>query len=71
MKPLAWIGMVLLALGLASLVVTIPHNDKQGITAGGMSVGMTVRHDEKVSPVISAVMILGGASLLIAGKARN
>jgi len=71
MKALLWVGLVVLVLGLASLVVPIPHNDKEGISAGGMSVGISVRHDEKVSPIISAVMILGGAGLMIAGRPKK
>jgi len=60
-----------IALGLASLVVPIPHNDKEGISAGDLSVGINVRHDEKVAPIISAVMIAGGMGLMIAGKAKK
>ena len=71
MKALFWVGLVVIALGLASLVVPIPHNDKEGISAGDLSVGINVRHDEKVAPIISAVMIAGGMGLMIAGKAKK
>ena len=71
MKPLFWIGLVVLILGLASLVVPIPSNERQGLEAGGMSIGVEVRTEEKVSPILSAVMILGGAGLMIAGKGRS
>jgi len=71
MKALFWVGVVVIALGLASLIVPIPHNDKEGISAGGMSVGVNVQHDEKVSPIVSAVMIAGGVGLMIAGKTKK
>jgi hypothetical protein len=71
MKALFWIGIVVLILGIASLVVPIPRNEREGFKAGGVSVGIETRHDEKVSPIVSAVMILGGAGLLIAGKRRS
>ena len=71
MKPLLWIGLVVLILGLASLVVPIPSSERQGIEAGGMSIGVEVQTEEKVSPILSAVMILGGAGLMIAGKRRS
>lgn len=67
MKILIWIGLVVLVLGIASLIVPIPHNDKEGISAGDMSIGVNVRHDEKISPIISGILILGGAGLMIAG----
>lgn len=68
MKALFWIGIVVLVLGLVSLVVPIPRNEREGFKAGGLSVGIETQHQERVSPIVSAVMILGGAGLLIAGK---
>jgi len=70
MKALFWIGIVVLILGLVSLVVPIPRNEREGFKAGGLSVGIETQHQERVSPIVSAVMILGGAGLLIAGR-RN
>ena len=71
MKPLLWIGLVVLLLGFASLVVPIPRSERQGIEAGGVSIGVETQTEERVSPILSAVMILGGAGLMIAGKGRN
>ena len=68
MKALFWIGIVVVILGLVSLVVPIPRNEREGFKAGGLSVGIETQHQERVSPIVSAVMILGGAGLLIAGK---
>ena len=71
MKTLFWIGLVVLILGFASLLVPIPHSERQGIQAGGVSIGVETRTEERVSPIVSAVMILGGAGLMIAGKGRS
>jgi len=49
-------------------VVPIPRNEREGFKAGGLSVGIETQHEEKVSPIVSAVLILGGAGLMIAGK---
>jgi len=70
-KVLFSIGLVLVLLGLISLVVPIPHNERQGVSAGGLSVDIQTRHSEKVSPIISAVMILGGAGMMVVGGLRR
>jgi len=69
MKPLSWIGIVLVVLGLLSFVVPLPHSEHEGFSAGGMSVGVDTHHSETVSPIIS--MILGGAGILIVSRGRR
>ena len=63
--------MVVLILGIASLFVPIPHNEREGVKLGPVSVGVETRHEERVSPIVSAVLILGGAGMMIAAKARR
>ena len=70
MKPLFWVGMVLLILGVTSLLVPIPRNQRDGVKVGGVSIGIETRHDEKAPPAVSAVMILGGLALLTARRRR-
>lgn len=71
MKALFWIGLVLLILGVVSLLVPIPRNERDGVNVGGVTIGIETRHDEKLSPIVSSVMILGGAGLMIAGKGKG
>ena len=71
MKVLFWIGMVVLILGIVSLVVPIPSSQREGFQAGGLSVGIETRHDEKVSPFVSAAMILAGVGAMVAGKIKG
>jgi hypothetical protein len=71
MKAALMIGLVLLILGIASLVVPIPSNQKDGFSIGDMSIDVETSHDEKVSPIISAAMILGGVGLMIAAKKKG
>jgi hypothetical protein len=71
MKALIWIGSVVLILGIGSLVVPIPRNDHDGVKVGSMSIGVETHHDEKVAPIVSAMLILGGAGLMIAGKVKG
>ena len=71
MKPPYWIGILLLALGLLSLVVPIPHREHDGFSAGGVTMRVETQHSETVSPIISACLILGGADILIASRGRK
>ena len=68
MKVLLYAGLLLIALGIASLVVPIPHTETQGIKIGDANLGVQTSHSERVSPVISVVLIVGGIALSIAGS---
>ena len=71
MKILFWMGLVVLVLGLASLVVPILRTEREGFSAGDLHMGVETHHSQTVSPIVSAVMILGGAGMMIAGKSRR
>jgi hypothetical protein len=64
---LLFAGLLLIVLGIASLVVPIPRSETQGIKVGDTNIGVQTRHSERVSPVISVVLIAGGIALAIAG----
>ncbi len=67
MKALLYAGLILVALGLASLIVPIPHTETEGIKVGGANFGVQTNHSERISPIISVVLIVGGIVLSIAG----
>jgi hypothetical protein len=67
MKILLIVGLVLVVLGIASLVVPIPRTETQGIKAGDVNIGVQTTHSERVSPIISVVLIAGGIALTVAG----
>jgi hypothetical protein len=72
MKGLLLAGLLLIVLGIASLVVPIPHTEKEGIKLGNTNLGVQTSHSERVSPIISVVLIAGGIALSIAGsRTRN
>ena len=71
MKALFWIGLVVLILGIGSLVVPIPHRDREGVTVGGLSLGVETRTEEKIAPVVSAALIAGGLIVLVASKRKS
>jgi hypothetical protein len=63
--------MAVLILGIVSLVVPMPRNEQEGFKAGGISVGAETQREKKVSPVVSAIVILGGVSTMFAGKRKR
>ena len=72
MKMLFGVGLVVLILGIASFFVPFPQKENHGIKVGDTSIGVQTQHSEKVPPVISAVLLLGGAGMMIAGgRGRN
>ena len=71
MKALFWIGLVLVILGVASLFVPIPHRETEGVSVGGVSLGVEVRREEKISPALTAVMIISGVGAMIVTASRK
>jgi hypothetical protein len=72
MKILLFAGLLLVVLGIASLVVPIPRTETEGVKVGNTNFGVQTSHSERVSPIISAVLIAGGIALSIAGtRSRN
>lgn len=71
MKALFAVGLVILILGIASLFVPLPQKERAGIEVGGVSIGVETTTRETVSPIVSAVMVLAGAGMMIAGKRKS
>jgi len=64
-ENLLFAGLLLVVLGVASLVVPIPHSETQRIKVGDTNIGFQSSHSERVSPIISPVQIVGGTELTI------
>ncbi len=71
MRLLLVVGVLLLLLGLVLLFVPIPHRVRHGFNAGPVSVGVTTTERERVHPGISAVLIIGGVVLMVAGGRKS
>jgi len=67
MKILLFAGLLLIVLGVASLIVPVPHSETEGIKIGSTNLGVQTSHSERISPIISVVLIAGGIALSIAG----
>jgi hypothetical protein len=71
MRARFWIGLAVLILGILSLVVPIPCGESEGVRVGGLAIDIETRHKEKVPPILSAVMILGGLGAIATGKGKS
>jgi hypothetical protein len=67
MRMLLWAGLLFVVLGIVSLLVPIPRTDTAGVRAGDINIGVQTRHSERVPPIISAVLIAGGITMMIVG----
>lgn len=68
MKALLTIGIVILVLGIASFFVPIPHQNDHSVKVGDAKIGVQTQHSERISPVISVILVVAGAGLMIAGR---
>ena len=70
MRALFWIGLLVLVLGIASLFVPIPRNQRDRIEVGDVSLRAENWHEERLLPVFSALLIAGGIGMAVAAKVR-
>jgi hypothetical protein len=68
MKALLAVGVVVLILGIISFAVPFPHMHHHGVSVGDTHIGVTTEHDEKLPPAVSAVLVVVGAGLVLAGR---
>ncbi len=67
MKILLFAGLLVVVLGIASLIVPVPQTETHDIKAGDVNIGVQTHHSERVSPIVSVVLIAAGIALTIAG----
>jgi hypothetical protein len=67
MKMLLYAGLLVVVLGIVSLIVPLPHTETEGIKVGNTNFGVQTSHSQRVSPIVSIVLIAGGIALSMAG----
>jgi hypothetical protein len=71
MKPLFWVGLVLLVMGIGSLFVPVPQQERHGVEVGDVEIGVQTKTERRVPPLLSGVLILGGIALMgVGGRGR-
>ena len=67
MRALLFVGIALLILGIASLFVTIPHRETQGVKIGDAQFGIQTQTSERIPVPVSVALIVGGVVLVAVG----
>ena len=67
MKALFLVGLIVLALGIASFFVALPHTENHGVKIGDASIGVQTRESQKLPPAVGVVLIVGGIVMMVAG----
>ena len=70
MRPLAWIGVVVLVLGILAFLVPMPTSHSHGVKVGDASVGVTTHDQEKLPLAVGGVLCAAGVVLLVAGSRK-
>ena len=71
MKNLAYVGVLLLVLGVLAFVVPIPHREDHGVTIGDTKIGVQTESSEKLPPAVGAILLAGGALALLVGLRKT
>jgi uncharacterized membrane protein HdeD (DUF308 family) len=71
MKPIAFVGVLLLVLGLLVLVIPIPHQENHGVKIGDTKIGVQTENSEKLPPAVGIVLLAGGVLALVLGSRKT
>ncbi len=64
MRNLAYVGVLLLVLGVLAFVVPIPHREDHGVKIGDTKIGVQTESSEKLPPAVGIVLMAGGCPRL-------
>ena len=70
MKPVFFVGVFLLVLGLLAFVVPIPSHETHSVKIGDTRLGVQTETSEKLPPVVGVVLLSGGVVALVLGSRK-
>lgn len=70
MKNLAFVGVLLLVLGLLSFVIPIPHRENHGVKIGDAKIGVQTETSEKLPAAVGIILLAGGVLTLVLGSRK-
>ena len=70
MRNLAYVGVLMLVLGVLAFVVPIPHREDHGVKIGDTKIGVQTESSEKLPPAVGIVLMAGVSSPWLSDCAR-
>ncbi|HLZ39988.1 MAG TPA: hypothetical protein VKQ11_03455 [Candidatus Sulfotelmatobacter sp.] len=70
MKPLAITGILLIILGILSLTVPLPHQEKHGVSIGDAKISVQTENSERLPPIVGILLVGGGVLALVLGMRK-
>ncbi len=71
MRNLAYVGVLLLVLGVLAFVVPIPHREDHGVKIGDTKIGIQTESSEKLPSAVGVVLLAGGVLALVVGVRKT
>ncbi len=71
MRNLAYVGVLMLVLGVLAFVVPIPHREDHGVKIGDTKIGVQTDSSEKLPPAVGIVLMAGGVLALVVGLRKT
>lgn len=68
MKSVAFVGILLVVLGVLSFLVPIPHRESHDLKIGDSKIGFQTENSEKLPMAVGIALLAGGVLTLILGS---
>jgi hypothetical protein len=71
MKNVAFVGVLLLVVGLLSFVVPIPHRESHAVKIGDSKIGVQTENSEKLPAAVGIALLAGCVLTLFLGSRKT
>ncbi|MCR4340050.1 MAG: DUF3185 domain-containing protein [Gemmatimonadaceae bacterium] len=70
MKPISWLGVLLMVVGVVLLAMRISYTkDSETVTVGPVEV--VTKRKAEIPPIVGVLLLVGGGALLVVGARRS
>ncbi|MEO6331614.1 MAG: DUF3185 domain-containing protein [Gemmatimonadaceae bacterium] len=70
MKPISWLGVLLMVVGVVVLAMRISYTkDSETVSVGPLEV--VTKRKAEIPPIVGVLLLVGGGALLVVGAKRS